>query len=186
MSLLTVGTMAFDSIETPFGKAERVVGGAGVYIPLAASYFTDGLKVVSVVGDDFPQHEIDYLESRGIDLEGLQVVEGGKTFSWNGKYRPNMTERITLDTQLNVLETFDPVLPESYKEVDYLMLGNMPPALQLRVIEQLKNRPKLIVLDTMNFWLDTALDELKKYSNTSMSSPLMMRKPGSFRVNSPW
>ncbi|MCB0650630.1 MAG: bifunctional hydroxymethylpyrimidine kinase/phosphomethylpyrimidine kinase [Saprospiraceae bacterium] len=162
MSLLTVGTMAFDSIETPFGKAERVVGGAGVYIPLAASYFTDGLKVVSVVGDDFPQHEIDYLESRGIDLEGLQVVEGGKTFSWNGKYRPNMTERITLDTQLNVLETFDPVLPESYKEVDYLMLGNMPPALQLRVIEQLKNRPKLIVLDTMNFWLDTALDELKK------------------------
>ncbi len=162
MSLLTVGTIAFDSIETPFGRAERVVGGAGVYIPLAASYFTDDLKIVSVVGGDFPPDEIDYMVSRGIDTEGLQVIEDGKTFTWHGKYKPNMTERETLDTQLNVLASFDPVLPESYKEVDYLMLGNMTPSLQMRVIDQLKKRPKLIALDTMNFWMDTAMDELKK------------------------
>jgi sugar/nucleoside kinase (ribokinase family) len=165
MSLLTVGTIAFDSIETPFGRAERVVGGAGVYISLAASYFTDDLKVVSVVGDDFPQNEINYLSSRGIDLEGLQVVEGGKTFFWQGKYHENLTGRDTIDTQLNVLEGFDPKLPDSYKEVDYLMLGNMTPSLQMRVIDQLKKRPKLIALDTMNFWMDTAMDELKKVLN---------------------
>ncbi len=162
MSLLTVGTIAFDSIDTPFGRAERVVGGAGVYIPLAASYFTDDLKVVSVVGGDFPPEEIDYMRSRGIDTEGLQVVEEGKTFFWHGKYKSNMTERETLDTQLNVLATFDPVLPPAYKEVEYLMLGNMTPSLQMRVIDQLKKRPRLIALDTMNFWMDTAMDELKK------------------------
>ncbi len=165
MSLLTVGTIAFDSIETPFGRAERVVGGAGVYISLAASYFTDDLKVVSVVGGDFPQNEINYLSSRGIDLEGLQVVEGGKTFFWQGKYHENLTGRDTIDTQLNVLADFDPILPDSYKEVDYLMLGNMTPSLQMRVIDQLKKRPKLIALDTMNFWMDTAMDELKKVLN---------------------
>jgi sugar/nucleoside kinase (ribokinase family) len=162
MSLLTVGTTAFDSIDTPFGRAERVVGGAGVYIPLAASYFTDDLKIVSVVGGDFPPDEIDYMRSRGIDIEGLQIVEDGKTFFWHGKYKSNMAERETLDTQLNVLATFDPVLPPTYKEVDYLMLGNMTPSLQMRVIDQLKKRPKLIALDTMNFWMDTAMDELKK------------------------
>lgn len=162
MSLLTVGTIAFDTIETPFGRVERVIGGAGTYITLAASYFTDDLKIVSVVGNDFPNGELGYLQSRGVDTEGLQVIQGGKTFFWEGKYRPNMTERDTIDTQLNVLEAFDPVLPDSYKNVDYLMLGNMTPSLQMRVLQQLKKRPKFVALDTMNFWMDTAMDELKE------------------------
>ncbi|GJM35007.1 MAG: sugar kinase [Saprospiraceae bacterium] len=162
MSLLTVGTVAFDDIETPFGKADRVVGGAATYISLAASYFTDDVKIVSVIGDDFPKETLNYMESRGIDMEGLQVREGEKSFFWAGKYHDNMNSRDTLDTQLNVLADFDPVLPESYKEVDYLMLGNLTPSVQKRVLDQLKERPKLIVLDTMNFWMDTALESLKE------------------------
>ncbi len=162
MSLLTVGTVAFDDIETPFGKADRVVGGAATYISLAASYFTDEVKVVSVIGDDFPQKTLDYMESRGIDLEGIQVKEGEKSFFWAGRYHDNMNSRDTLDTQLNVLADFDPVLPEEYKEAEYLMLGNLTPSVQKRVIDQLKKRPKLIALDTMNFWMDTALDSLKE------------------------
>jgi sugar/nucleoside kinase (ribokinase family) len=160
MSLLAVGTVAFDDIETPFGRAEKVVGGAATYITLAASYFAQGLKIVSIIGDDFPEEELDYLRSRGIDLAGLQVMEGQKSFFWAGRYHTNMNERDTLDTQLNVLADFDPVLPENYRQVDYLMLGNLTPSIQRKVIEQLDHRPKLIALDTMNFWMDTAMESL--------------------------
>ncbi|MCO6491372.1 MAG: bifunctional hydroxymethylpyrimidine kinase/phosphomethylpyrimidine kinase [Phaeodactylibacter sp.] len=160
MSLLAVGTVAFDDIETPFGRAEMVVGGAATYITLAASYFTKDLKIVSVIGDDFPREELDYLRSRGVDLDGLQVKEGERSFFWSGRYHNNLNDRDTLDTQLNVLGNFDPVLPESYKQVDYLMLGNLTPSIQKKVIQQLNSRPKLIALDTMNFWMNTAMESL--------------------------
>jgi len=160
MSLLTVGTVAFDDIETPTGKADRVVGGAATYITLAASYFIPKSCIVSVVGDDFPEEELAYMQSKGIDLQGLQIRKGEKSFFWAGRYRNNMNERDTLDTQLNVLADFDPVLPESYKEMPYLMLGNLTPAVQQQVIEQMKTRPRLIALDTMNFWMNVALDSL--------------------------
>lgn len=160
MSLLAVGTVAFDDIETPFGHAEKVIGGAAMYITLAASYFIKDLKIVSVVGDDFPQAELGYMKSRGIDLSGLQVKTGEKSFFWAGRYHKNMNDRDTLDTQLNVLADFDPVLPESYKHTDYLMLGNLTPSVQMRVLEQMPKRPKLVALDTMNFWMDVALDNL--------------------------
>lgn len=160
MSLLTVGTVAFDDIETPFGRAEKIVGGAATYIALAASYYTDQVKIVSVIGDDFPENELDYMRSRGIDLEGLQIRHGEASFFWAGRYHDNMNARDTLDTQLNVLATFDPVLPPSYKKADYLMLGNLTPSVQKRVINQLETRPKLIALDTMNFWMNVALGEL--------------------------
>ncbi len=160
MSLLAVGTVAFDDIETPFGRAEMVVGGAATYITLAASYFTKDLKIVSVVGDDFPVEELEYLRRRGVDLEGLQVKEGQRSFFWAGKYHTNLNDRDTLDTQLNVLADFDPVLPDSYKNVKYLMLGNLTPSIQRKVIEQLNQRPKLIALDTMNFWMNTAMESL--------------------------
>ena len=160
MSLLTVGTVAFDDIETPGGRAEKVVGGAATYIALAASYFTKDIRIVSVIGDDFPTEELSYLQSRGIDLQGLQIRKGEKSFFWAGRYRNNMNERDTLITDLNVLADFDPVLPDSYKDVPFLMLGNLTPAVQQRVIEQLNQRPKLIALDTMNFWMNTAMDSL--------------------------
>lgn len=160
MSLLAVGTVAFDDIETPFGRAEMVVGGAATYITLAASYFTKDLRIVSVIGDDFPREELDYLRSRGVDLAGLQVKEGERSFFWSGRYHNNLNDRDTLDTQLNVLGDFDPVLPESYKQVDYLMLGNLTPSIQKKVIQQLNSRPKLIALDTMNFWMNTAMESL--------------------------
>ncbi|MEL7021134.1 MAG: PfkB family carbohydrate kinase [Bacteroidota bacterium] len=161
MSLLTVGTVAFDDIETPLGKADRIVGGACTYISLAASYFTNDIELVSVVGDDFPQADLDDLQARGVDLAGLQIKEGEKSFFWAGRYHDNMNQRDTLDTQLNVLEHFDPVLPEQYKDASYVMLGNLTPAVQMRVIEQMEQQPKLIALDTMNFWMDIALDSLK-------------------------
>lgn len=161
MSLLAVGTVAFDDIETPFGKAEMVVGGAATYITLAASYFVKHQKIVSVVGDDFPQEELDDLKSRGIDLDGLQIKKGEKSFFWAGKYRSDLNSRDTLDTQLNVLADFDPVLPESYKDSRYLMLGNLTPEVQQRVLDQMNQRPRLVALDTMNFWIDSALDSLK-------------------------
>ena len=162
MSLLAVGTVAFDDIETPYGHAEKVVGGAATYITLAASYFTKNPKIIADNGDDFPQQELDFMQSRGIDLSGLQVKKGEKSFFWAGRYHQDMNGRDTLDTQLNVLADFDPVLPESYKQgVDFLMLGNLTPAVQMRVLEQLPQRPKLVALDTMNFWMDTALEELK-------------------------
>lgn len=162
MSLLVVGTVAFDDIETPFGRAEKVVGGAATYIALAASYYTKQIKIVSVIGDDFPEADLDDLRSRGVDLAGLQVKEGEKSFFWAGRYHKDMNGRDTLDTQLNVLADFDPVLPADYQDTDYLMLGNLTPAVQTRVLDQLKTRPKLVALDTMNFWMDTAMDELKE------------------------
>lgn len=162
MSLLAVGTVAFDDIETPLGKAEMAIGGAATYITLSASYFTPEVKLVSVIGDDFPKDTLDHMSSRGINLDGLQVKEGEKSFFWAGRYHDNMNARDTLDTQLNVLADFDPVLPDSYKDTEYVMLGNLTPSVQMRVIEQMNARPKLIALDTMNFWMDIAMDALKE------------------------
>jgi sugar/nucleoside kinase (ribokinase family) len=162
MSLLAVGTVAFDAIETPFGKTDKIVGGAATYICLSASYFTKKINLVSVVGEDFPQESIKMLQDHGANTDGLQIKKGEKTFFWSGKYHNDMNSRDTLDTQLNVLETFDPVVPEAYQDCEFLMLGNLVPAVQRKVIMSLKNRPKLIVMDTMNFWMDIAMDELIK------------------------
>ncbi len=162
MSLLAVGTVAFDDIETPSGRAEKVVGGACTYISLAASYFVKPVQIVSVVGDDFPERTLNQMKARGVDLAGLQVKEGEKSFFWAGRYHDNMNSRDTLDTQLNVLATFDPVLPESYRHAEYVMLGNLTPQIQMQVINQMASRPKLIALDTMNFWMNTAMDDLLK------------------------
>ena len=160
MSLLTVGSVAFDAIETPFGKTDKIIGGAGTYIALSSSYFTNDQKIVSVVGEDFPQATLNMLKGRGVDIEGIQIKKGEKTFFWAGKYHNDMNSRDTLVTELNVLEKFDPIIPESYQGVDYLMLGNLAPAVQRQVIERLKTRPKLIAMDTMNFWMDIAWDDL--------------------------
>lgn len=160
MSLLVVGSIALDTIETPFDRAEQVAGGSAVYIAAAASYFAAPIRLVGVVGSDFPKSELDFLESRGIDLEGLQVVEGGKTFHWTGRYHHDLNERDTLDTQLNVFENFNPVLPDSYTKSKYLILGNIDPVLQLRVIDSLESKPALIVCDTMNFWITGKNKEL--------------------------
>lgn len=162
MSLVAVGTVAFDDIETPSGRAEKVVGGACTYISLAASYFVKPVQIVSVVGDDFPEETLDYLQKRGVDLQGLQVKRGEKSFFWAGKYYRDLNTRDTLDTQLNVLASFDPVLPESYRNAEYLMLGNLTPQVQMRVLRQLRQRPKLVALDTMNFWMNSALNDLLK------------------------
>jgi sugar/nucleoside kinase (ribokinase family) len=161
-SLLTVGSVAFDAIETPFGKTDKIVGGAATYISISASYFAKDQKIVSVVGDDFPTKTIEFLQEKGVDTEGLQVKEGEKSFFWSGKYHNDMNSRDTLVTELNVLENFDPIIPASYQGVDYLMLGNLAPTVQRQVIERLDVRPKLIALDTMNFWMDIMMDELKK------------------------
>ncbi len=161
-SLLTVGSVAFDAIETPFGKTDKIVGGAGTYISISASYFAKDQKIVSVVGGDFPKETIKFLEDKGVNTEGLQIKENEKTFFWSGKYHNDMNSRDTLVTELNVLEHFDPIIPESYQGVDYLMLGNLAPTVQRQVIERLTVRPKLIAMDTMNFWMDIMLDELKK------------------------
>ncbi len=162
MSLLTVGSVAFDAIETPFGKTDKIIGGAGTYIALSSSFYTQDQKIVAVVGDDFPREMLDTLTSKGVDLEGLQIKQGEKTFFWSGRYHNDMNSRDTLVTELNVLEHFDPIIPESYQGVDYLMLGNLSPQVQRSVIERLTVRPKLVAMDTMNFWMDIALDELKK------------------------
>jgi sugar/nucleoside kinase (ribokinase family) len=162
MSLLVVGTVAFDGLETPFGVRESILGGSATYIGMSAGYFVDHVNLVSVVGGDFPDAHIDLLKKKNIDTEGLQIIEEGKTFFWKGKYHTDMNSRDTLDTQLNVLESFDPIIPDNYKDCKYLMLGNLVPAIQLRVLEQLENRPKLIVMDTMNLWMDATMDDLKK------------------------
>lgn len=161
MSILIVGTVAFDAIETPFGKTDKIVGGAATYIGLSASFFSKNLKLVSVVGEDFPQEAIHTLQKHNVDTKGLQIKDGEKTFFWSGKYHNDMNTRDTIETQLNVLERFDPIVPEAYQEAEYLMLGNLIPSVQKRVLEQMKKRPKLIVLDTMNFWMDHFLDDLK-------------------------
>lgn len=162
MSLLTVGSVAFDAIETPFGKTDKIVGGAGTFIALSASNFTQDQRIVSVVGEDFPQSMLDTLSSKGVNLDGLQIKKGEKTFFWSGKYHNDMNSRDTLITELNVLENFDPIIPASYQGVEYLMLGNLAPAVQRMVIERLEKRPKLIAMDTMNFWMDIAMDDLRE------------------------
>jgi len=160
MSLIIIGTVAFDAIETPFGKTDKIVGGAATFASLAASYFYNQTKIVAVVGDDFKKEDIQTLNKHGIDTEGLQIKEGEKSFFWSGKYHNDMNSRDTLITELNVLENFDPIIPESYQDCEYLMLGNLTPQIQQTVIKRLKNRPKLIVLDTMNFWMDIMMDDL--------------------------
>jgi sugar/nucleoside kinase (ribokinase family) len=162
MSLLVIGTVAFDAIETPFGKTDKIVGGSATFASLGASYFFDDINIVAVVGDDFPQHEIEDLNKHNVDTEGLQIKKGEKSFFWSGRYHNDMNSRDTLITELNVLADFDPIIPESYQDCEYLMLGNLSPQVQQSVIARLKNRPKLIVMDTMNFWMDIALDELMK------------------------
>ncbi|PST84392.1 sugar kinase [Pedobacter yulinensis] len=160
MSLIIIGSVAFDAIETPFGKTDKIVGGAATYASLAASYFYDQIKIVGVVGDDFLQSNIKVLNDHGIDTEGLQIKQGEKSFFWSGRYHNDMNSRDTLVTELNVLGDFDPIIPENYQDCEYLMLGNLTPKVQQTVIGRLKNRPKLIVLDTMNFWMDIALEDL--------------------------
>jgi len=160
MSLIIIGTVAFDAIETPFGKTDKIVGGAATYASLAASYFYNKVKIVGVVGDDFEKKDIDTFTEHGIDTEGLQIKEGEKSFFWSGKYHNDMNSRDTLVTELNVLADFDPIIPESYQDCEYLMLGNLTPIVQQTVIKRLKNKPKLIVLDTMNFWMDIMMPDL--------------------------
>ncbi|MCW8980270.1 MAG: PfkB family carbohydrate kinase [Altibacter sp.] len=158
-SLVIVGTVAFDAIETPFGKTDKILGGAATYIGLAASQFGVDGAIVSVVGGDFPQEYIDLLSNHGMDVSGLEVVEEGKTFFWSGKYRNDMNSRDTLVTELNVLADFNPNVPSDYRDAEVVMLGNLHPLVQLSVIDQMNN-PKLVVLDTMNFWMDNTLEEL--------------------------
>ena len=158
--LLIVGTLAFDAIETPFGKTDKILGGAATFIGLAASTFEVDSAIVSVVGDDFPKEYLDLLADRNIDLSGVEIVKGGKTFFWSGRYHNDMNSRDTLVTELNTLADFNPVVPENYKNADVVMLGNLDPNIQLSVIEQMSERPKLIILDTMNFWMDSTWDEL--------------------------
>lgn len=162
MNLVAVGTVAFDSIETPFAKKDKVIGGAATYITLAASHFVKQSGLISVVGDDFPSDFLQGMTDRGIDQKGLQIKQGEKSFFWAGKYHYDLNSRDTLDTQLNVLATFNPIVPDEYKSIDFLMLGNLAPSVQMQVIDQLPNRPKLVVLDTMNFWMDIAWDDLMK------------------------
>lgn len=160
MSLVIIGSVAFDAIETPFGKTDKIVGGAATYASLAASYFYKKVKIVGVVGEDFHQEDIQNFNDHGIDTEGLQIKKGEKSFFWSGKYHNDMNSRDTLVTELNVLGTFDPIIPENYQDCEFLMLGNLTPQVQQTVINRMKNRPRLIVLDTMNFWMDIALDDL--------------------------
>ncbi|MEQ1554363.1 MAG: PfkB family carbohydrate kinase [Ferruginibacter sp.] len=162
MSLITVGTMAFDAIETPFGKVDKIIGGSATYVAYAAANFIQPIQQISIVGNDFPQAEMDELVKRGVELDGVEIVKDKKSFFWSGKYHLDMNTRDTLVTDLNVLEDFNPIVPDSYQGAEFLMLGNLMPKLQLSVINQLKIRPKLIVMDTMNFWMDIALDDLKE------------------------
>ncbi|MBW7887769.1 MAG: sugar kinase [Bacteroidetes bacterium] len=159
MSILVVGSVALDDIETPFGKAKEVLGGSAVYIATACSYFLSPIRLVGVVGGDYPQQAIDFLNNRGVDLEGLQVIEGGKTFRWSGKYHYDLNNRDTLSLNLNVFENFNPVIPESYKKTKYVCLGNIDPTLQKQVLEQVE-KPEFVVGDTMNFWIETKRKEL--------------------------
>jgi sugar/nucleoside kinase (ribokinase family) len=158
--LLIVGTVAFDAIETPFGKTDKILGGAGTFIGLSASHFNLQSAIVSVVGDDFPQEYLDLLTARNIDISGLEIVKGGKTFFWSGKYHNDLNSRDTLVTELNTLADFQPKVPQNFQEADVVMLGNLHPLVQSSVLDQMKKQPKLVVLDTMNFWMDCALPEL--------------------------
>lgn len=160
MKLLVVGSVAFDAIETPFGKTDKILGGAATYISIASSILGVESGIVSVVGGDFPQSDLDMLSGRGVNIEGIEIVKEGKTFFWSGKYHNDLNSRDTLVTEVNVLENFDPKIPESMQDAEILLLGNLHPGVQLSVLEKMKNRPKLVILDTMNFWMDSALDIL--------------------------
>src|SRR5690606_8524929 len=159
--LVIVGTVAFDAIETPFGKTDKILGGAATFIGLAASQFNVDAAVVSIVGGDFPKEYLDLLVDRNIDISGVEIVKEGKTFFWSGKYHNDMNTRDTLITELNVLADFNPVVPEDYKDAKGVMLGNLHPSVQMGVLEQMKTKPELVILDTMSFWMDCALEELK-------------------------
>ena len=162
MSLLVVGSVAFDAIETPFGKVDKIIGGAATYISLAASYFHKPINLVSVVGGDFPEKDIDVLKAHGVNVEGLEIKKDEKSFFWSGKYHNDLNTRDTLITELNVLGTFEPKIPASYQGCEFLMLGNLSPGIQREVINLMEKRPKIIVMDTMNFWMNIALDDLLK------------------------
>lgn len=162
MSLVIVGTVAFDAIETPFGKTDKIVGGAATFAGLAASYLFPDVKLISVIGEDFGEDNLNIIKSRGINVEGIEVIPGGKSFFWSGKYHNDMNSRDTLITELNVLADFNPKIPASYQDCEYLLLGNLTPAVQMATLKRLDKKPKLVVLDTMNFWMDVALDELKE------------------------
>jgi sugar/nucleoside kinase (ribokinase family) len=162
MSLVVVGTMAFDTIETPFGKAEKIVGGSATYVAYTASNFVNSVQQVSIIGNDFPGNELKELETRGVDLDGVVHVPDKRSFFWSGKYHLDMNTRDTLITDLNVLADFDPVLPEHFREAEFVMLGNLSPNIQKSVIAQIKDRPKLIVMDTMNFWIEKTWEDLKE------------------------
>ncbi len=162
MSVLVVGTVAFDAIETPFGKTEKIVGGAATYICISSSFFNTKINLVSVVGGDFPKDSIQMLKNKKVNIDGLQIINNKKTFFWSGKYHNNMNTRDTIETQLNVLENFNPIIPDKFKSSDFLMLGNLMPSIQKKVLDQMTKRPKLIVLDTMNFWMDNFMNDLKK------------------------
>jgi sugar/nucleoside kinase (ribokinase family) len=162
MSLLVVGTVAFDELITPFGESGKILGGSGTYASMAATNFQEDPRVVSVVGEDFPEEYKELFRQKNIHTEGIEVVSGGKTFFWKGRYHNDMNSRDTLETQLNVLGDFDPKVPEAYRDSEYLMLGNLTPQVQMKVLDQMNKRPKLVVMDTMNFWMDVALDELKE------------------------
>jgi len=162
MSLLVIGSVAFDAIETPFGKTDKIIGGAATYISLSSSYFTHDVNLVAVVGGDFPKEDITLLEKHGVNTEGLQIKENEKSFFWSGKYHNDMNSRDTLVTELNVLGDFDPIIPATYQGSEYVMLGNLSPEVQRTVIERMETKPKLIAMDTMNFWMDIAREELDK------------------------
>lgn len=162
MSLIVVGTMAFDALETPFGKVDKIIGGSAMYAAWSASNFYQPIKQISIVGGDFPQEEMAKLEARGVQFEGVEIVPDEKSFFWSGRYHMDMNTRDSLVTELNVLERFNPQIPENYQDCQYLMLGNLVPAVQKQVLSQLQNRPKLIVMDTMNFWMEVALNDLKE------------------------
>lgn len=162
MALIVVGTMAFDAIETPFGKVDKIVGGSATYVAYTAANFVTPIQQVSIIGDDFPEEEVAELQKRGVDFAGVEKVKGKKSFFWSGKYHMDMNTRDTLVTDLNVLTDFNPVIPESYQGTEFLMLGNVDPVLQLKVIEQIKVRPKMIVMDTMNYWMASAMPKLKE------------------------
>lgn len=162
MSLIVVGSMAYDAIETPFGKTDKTIGGSAVYVDYAASNFIHEINQISIVGYDFSKNEMESLKRRGVNLEGVEIVPDKKSFFWSGKYHLDMNSRDTLVTELNVLADFKPVVPQSYQRSEFLMLGNLMPRIQIDVIKQLKERPKLIVMDTMNFWMETAMDDLRK------------------------
>lgn len=161
MSLITVGTMAFDAIETPFEKVDKIIGGSATYVAYAASNFVKPVQQISIIGYDFPEEEMNALKARGVMMDGVEIIKDKKSFFWSGKYHIDMNSRDTLITDLNVLADFNPIVPDSYQGAEFLMLGNLMPSLQLSVIKQLKTRPKLIAMDTMNFWMDTAMDDLK-------------------------